>query len=179
MSVAETSTATNSTISAAYTPNLDVTCTTSTAVIFSIPELVIFTTTGYTTPATSRPTSPLMTPGLSLFDELVIDGLLDMQPESYEPQPLAVTPNTISQPPLHVYMPTPPQILQLQEMSQRQMQRLVLNVGGTRFEISAPTLQSQPDSVLPIVSKESPMKPYKVNNVYTYFWTVYVILALF
>ena len=111
-----------------------------------------------------------MTQELYLFDELDIDGLLDMEPEPYDPQPLAVTSNTISQPPLPVYTQTPPQILKLQEMSQRQKQRLVLNVGGTRFETSAPTLQSQPDSVLAhMVSKESPMKSYKVDNVYTYF----------
>lgn len=68
------------------------------------------------------------------------------------------------------YEPTPKHILQLKAMAECQKSRLILNVGGSRFETCVSTLQSDPSSILSyMVLKESPMKPYSVDNIYTYF----------
>jgi hypothetical protein len=69
-----------------------------------------------------------------------------------------------------IYEPTPKHILQLKTMAECQKSRIILNVGGSRFETCVPTLQSDPSSILSyMVLKESPMKPYSVDNIYTYF----------
>jgi hypothetical protein len=68
------------------------------------------------------------------------------------------------------YEPTPKHILQLKTMADCQKSRIILIVGGSRFETCVPTLQSDPSSILSyMVLKESPMKPYSVDNIYTYF----------
>jgi len=68
------------------------------------------------------------------------------------------------------YEPTPKHILQLKSMAECQKSRIILNVGGSRFETCVPTLQSDPSSILSyMVLKDSPMKPYSVDNIYTYF----------
>ena len=68
------------------------------------------------------------------------------------------------------YEPTPKHSLQLKTMAECQKSRNILNVGGSRFETCVPTLQSDPSSILSyMVLKESPMKPYNVDNIHTYF----------
>lgn len=48
-------------------------------------------------------------------------------------------------------------------------QRVILNVGGTRFETCAANLEADPSSTLArIVRKGSAFKPYEVDNIYTY-----------
>jgi hypothetical protein len=46
------------------------------------------------------------------------------------------------------YTPTMKEEIGLQGMTQSQKQRVYLNVGGTKFETSVPTLQSDPSSIL-------------------------------
>ena len=68
------------------------------------------------------------------------------------------------------YVPTPKYMLQLKAMADCQKSRLILNVGGSRFETCAETLQKDPSSILSyMVLPDSPMKPYNVDNIYTYF----------
>ena len=68
------------------------------------------------------------------------------------------------------YEPTPKHSLQLKTMAECQKSRIILNVGGSRFETCVPTLQSDPSSILSyMVLKETPMKPYNVDNIHTYF----------
>ena len=68
------------------------------------------------------------------------------------------------------FEPTPKHSLQLKTMAECQKSRNILNVGGSRFETCVPTLQSDPSSILSyMVLKESPMKPYNVDNIHTYF----------
>ncbi|KAK6186436.1 hypothetical protein SNE40_008474 [Patella caerulea] len=60
--------------------------------------------------------------------------------------------------------------LQLQQMSLNQNTRILLNVGGVKFEITCETLSADPKSLLArMVSRGSPFKPYKVGEVYCYF----------
>lgn len=84
-------------------------------------------------------------------------------PQEYIPTPLEgleVTPATY----------TSALLVRLRGMDLVQKQRLILNVGGRIFETSAPTLNNDPSSLLShMVSPSSPMKPYKVDHVYTYF----------
>ena len=47
-----------------------------------------------------------------------------------------------------IYEPTPKHILQLKTMAECQKSRIILNVGGSRFETCVPTLQSDPLSIL-------------------------------
>lgn len=70
------------------------------------------------------------------------------------------------------YTPTrkPRHEVKLKGMALNQAQRVILNVGGVRFETSAPTLESDPSSILAsMVKKTSPFQPYEVDHVYTYF----------
>ena len=63
-----------------------------------------------------------------------------------------------------VYHPTSKEHNRLEGMA------LAQNVGGTKFETSVPTLQSDPSSLLAkMVLPTSPLKPYSVDNVYLYF----------
>lgn len=67
------------------------------------------------------------------------------------------------------YEPTPKHIWQLKTMAEYHKSRIILNVSGSRFETCVPTLQSDPSSILSyMVLKEQPMKPYSVDNIYTY-----------
>jgi hypothetical protein len=55
-------------------------------------------------------------------------------------------------------------------MAQQQCQRVILNIGGKKFETSTTTLSSDPSSILAhMVMKTSPMKPYDLNGTQTYF----------
>lgn len=68
------------------------------------------------------------------------------------------------------YNPTPVQEIRLKGLMLSQKQRIYLNVGGTKFETSVPTLQADPSSLLShIVMPSSPMNPYSVDNIYSYF----------
>jgi hypothetical protein len=68
------------------------------------------------------------------------------------------------------YVPTPTQILRVQQMKLAQDKRIILNVGGQKFETSVSTLQKDPSSVLAyMVMPDSPLKPYNTDSVYTYF----------
>lgn len=68
------------------------------------------------------------------------------------------------------YTPTPKHILQLKAMAESQKSRIILNVGGSKFETCVPTLQGDPSSILSyMLLPDSPLKPYNVDNIYTYF----------
>lgn len=68
------------------------------------------------------------------------------------------------------YNPTPVQEIRLKGLMLSQKQRIYLNVGGTKFETSVLTLQADPRSFLShMVMPSSPMKPYSVDNIYSYF----------
>ena len=59
---------------------------------------------------------------------------------------------------------------QLTEMAEQQQKRLILNIGGRKFETSAVTMSKFKDSLLAeMVQKKSPLQPYSVKNIYTYF----------
>ncbi|KAK6175133.1 hypothetical protein SNE40_013656 [Patella caerulea] len=61
-------------------------------------------------------------------------------------------------------------ILKVKGWALGQSQRIVLNVGRTKFQTSASTLQVDPSSLLALlVSPQSPMKPHEVGSIYTYF----------
>ena len=63
-----------------------------------------------------------------------------------------------------VYHPTSKEHNRLEGMA------LAQNVGGTKFEKSVTTLQSDPSSLLArMVLPTLPLKPYSVDNVYVYF----------
>ncbi|XP_061190182.1 putative potassium channel regulatory protein [Saccostrea echinata] len=58
----------------------------------------------------------------------------------------------------------------LQGVEAAQQQRLVLNVGGKKFETSSPSLQSDSDSFLAaIISKDAPVIPYSKDHLPVYF----------
>lgn len=62
--------------------------------------------------------------------------------------------------------PMDPQLAVLQEMSEN---RVLLNVGGTRFETSKPTLQRFPKSILgKMVKEDSPFKPESSHMYFIY-----------
>jgi hypothetical protein len=55
-------------------------------------------------------------------------------------------------------------------LSEIQMKRVILNVGGKRFETSSATLATIPEGLLAeMVSEASTIKPYKNEEVPTYF----------
>jgi hypothetical protein len=101
---------------------------------------------------------------------------LSIQPNSLELQQLLFVDNSaleymveenISVP---AYTPTSKEDIRLKGMAQSQKQRVYLNVGGTKFETSVPTLQSDPSSLLArMILPSSPLKPYAVDKIYTYF----------
>lgn len=62
------------------------------------------------------------------------------------------------------------QTTKLKGMAEQQFQRVILNIGGKKFETSNPTLSSDPSSILAhLVMKNSPMKPYDLNGIQMYF----------
>ena len=68
------------------------------------------------------------------------------------------------------YIPTPKYMLKLKTMADCQKSRIILNIGGSRFETCAETLMKDPSSILSYkVLPESPFKPYNVDNIYAYF----------
>ena len=69
-----------------------------------------------------------------------------------------------------LYIPTPKSILQLKAMTDCQKPRIILNFGGSRFETCVPTLQQEPSAIFSfMIPKDSSFKPYKADNIYTYF----------
>lgn len=50
-----------------------------------------------------------------------------------------------------------------------QRKRIILNIGGRKFETSVSTLMVKPNSVLAKMISPGGVKPYSVDNVYTYF----------
>ncbi|XP_033737465.1 trichohyalin-like [Pecten maximus] len=58
----------------------------------------------------------------------------------------------------------------MEQLRRSQNKRIILNVGGKRFETSATTLAEVPNSLLHrMVQKKLGIKPYSVEGVYTYF----------
>ncbi|KAK3091977.1 hypothetical protein FSP39_024154 [Pinctada imbricata] len=69
-----------------------------------------------------------------------------------------------------IYVPTPTYQLKLKELSEAQSRRIIINVGGMKFETSAVTLQKDPNSILvKMVQHDSLMKPYQTENIYSFF----------
>ena len=69
-----------------------------------------------------------------------------------------------------IYTPTPNHILLLQSWMDCQNKRILLNIGGTKFETCVQTLQNDPSSMLSLMLlPDSPFKPYNTENLYTYF----------
>jgi hypothetical protein len=68
------------------------------------------------------------------------------------------------------YRPTPKGQLdnKLKNIAEAQRKRLVLNVGGRKFETSVPTLLSVPSLLARMIGPHG-IKPYSVDNIYTYF----------
>ncbi|XP_069125577.1 BTB/POZ domain-containing protein KCTD5-like [Argopecten irradians] len=55
-------------------------------------------------------------------------------------------------------------------MTEMQNKRISINVGGTKYETTIQTLNNDPAGLLSrMISADSPMKPYEVDNLYTYF----------
>ena len=68
------------------------------------------------------------------------------------------------------YTPTPTRLLKIQQLNKGQQTRFILNIGGTKFETSAETISSFPDSVLSaMIAEDSPMKPYQIDGRSSYF----------
>ncbi|KAK6167023.1 hypothetical protein SNE40_021134 [Patella caerulea] len=89
---------------------------------------------------------------------------------STESAPSKTTTNNTKVQPAEVTTSANRRILKVKGWALSQSQRIVLNVGGAKFQTSASTLQADPSSLLAfLVSPESPMKPYEVESIYTYF----------
>ncbi|KAK3089780.1 hypothetical protein FSP39_006456 [Pinctada imbricata] len=72
--------------------------------------------------------------------------------------------------PIPEYFPTYKKVLKLKKMAETQNKRIILNVGGNKFETSAPTLLNDPNCILAaMIQPDAQIKPYNIENVYTYF----------
>lgn len=72
--------------------------------------------------------------------------------------------------PTPVISPSRNDIVQLKAMADCPKTKIILNIGGSRFETCVSTLQQDPSAILSyMILKESPLKPYKEDNVYNYF----------
>jgi len=68
------------------------------------------------------------------------------------------------------YTPTDKTLLRLKVQVTNQMQRIILNVGGSKFETCPGTLSADPLSLLvKMVQNSSPYQPYQLDTIYTYF----------
>ncbi|CAG2211132.1 unnamed protein product [Mytilus edulis] len=76
-------------------------------------------------------------------------------------------PNEMLQP---SYSPTPTHILLLRGLNEAQKKRITLNIGGTKFESCAQTLQNDPSSLLSrMLAPDSPFQPYIQEPLPSYF----------
>lgn len=57
----------------------------------------------------------------------------------------------------------------LKKINESQNKRIILNVGGRKSETTVSTLKAKPQSVLVKLISPWGVKPYSVDNVYTYF----------
>lgn len=57
----------------------------------------------------------------------------------------------------------------LKKINESQNKRIILSVGGRKFETAVSTLMAKPQSVLAEMISPGGVKPYSVDNVYTYF----------
>ncbi|XP_033753094.1 uncharacterized protein LOC117336591 [Pecten maximus] len=63
-----------------------------------------------------------------------------------------------------------PSKVKVDALAERQRKRIIINVGGSKFETSSVTLSQDPSSLLArMVNRDSGMRPYDVRYVYTYF----------
>ncbi|XP_063400908.1 uncharacterized protein LOC134685257 [Mytilus trossulus] len=68
------------------------------------------------------------------------------------------------------YNPTPTHILLLRGLNEAQQRRITLNIGGTKFESCAQTLQNDPSSLLSrMLAPDSPFQPYIQEPLPSYF----------
>ncbi|XP_061164969.1 uncharacterized protein LOC133173922 [Saccostrea echinata] len=67
------------------------------------------------------------------------------------------------------YIATPKTDERMKRVKESQRKRLILNIGGRRFETSVSTLMTKPQALLARMISPSGIKPYSVDNVYTYF----------
>lgn len=80
------------------------------------------------------------------------------------------TPYTVDEVPAPIYTPTKKNEGPLNILAQCQTKRIVLNVGGKKFETSTPILTSAPNGLLAdMVAPGSPVKPYNTEGVFCYF----------
>jgi hypothetical protein len=80
-------------------------------------------------------------------------------------------PYTVAEAPAPPYIPTSIRSLNAAKcLSEIQTKRVILNVGGKRFETSSTTLATVPEGILAeMVSEASTVKPYKKDELSTYF----------
>lgn len=67
------------------------------------------------------------------------------------------------------YVPTPKMDDKIKRINESQRKRIILNIGGRKFETSVSTLMVKPHSVLAKMISPGGVKPYSVDNVYMYF----------
>ncbi|KAK3094574.1 hypothetical protein FSP39_003558 [Pinctada imbricata] len=68
--------------------------------------------------------------------------------------------------PIPELFPTDKNVLKLKKMAETQSKRIILNIGGTKFETSAPTLLNDPNSILAaMIQPDAQIKPYNIDNV--------------
>lgn len=132
--------------------------TTSVKTCFS-PKPAIPPASSSSSSSSSSTLSSVSSPAVSLHAD-PNDVLTTTQEDQYEVEEISCP----------TYNPTPVQEIRLKGLMLSQKQRIYLNVGGTKFETSVPTLQADPSSLLShMVMPSSPMKPYSVDNIYSYF----------
>lgn len=95
--------------------------------------------------------------------EAILGAISSDSDASYTPTPIPST--------APVYNPTPLNLKdnKLQLLKDAQKKRIVLNVGGRKFETSVSTLLAKPDGLLAKMIGPKGIKPYSVDNLYTYF----------
>ncbi|CAC5386058.1 unnamed protein product [Mytilus coruscus] len=95
---------------------------------------------------------------------------LSTQPcQTYSPTQELLSPSDLRQA-AAIYTPTPVKKLKLEQINKSQQSRFFMNVGGTRFEISATVIRSCPDSRLSeMIKEDSSVKPYLFDGRHTYF----------
>jgi hypothetical protein len=67
------------------------------------------------------------------------------------------------------YHPTNKEDIILKSLGDAHRQRIVLNVGGRRFETSKPTLRAEPHCLLAAMISEESIKPYTKDGIEVYF----------
>nr|XP_022336851.1 uncharacterized protein LOC111133067 [Crassostrea virginica] len=68
-----------------------------------------------------------------------------------------------------MYIPSDKDKASVNLIAEIQKNRLLLNIGGKKFETSAPTLKNEPEGLLAeMISKDSDVAPYKAEGLTTY-----------